>query len=114
MGKRPRRGRQPSMRWAEVADAGDGILVSVRCSKTNQDGETNDVRYLKDGAAVDAPGVRRLSGLFGGECCHLGNSHSAYSAQDYGPAKDTVQGYPLISTANRARCTVARPRRSAR
>ena len=36
-----------------MADAGDadGILVTVRRSKTNQVGETNDVRYLKNGAA---------------------------------------------------------------
>ena len=41
------------LRWADVADAGDadGILVTVRRSKTNQVGETNDVRYLKNGAA---------------------------------------------------------------
>ena len=29
----------------------DGILVTVRRSKTNQDGKTNDVRYMKNGAA---------------------------------------------------------------
>ena len=34
-----------------MADAGDadGLLVTVRRSKTNQAGETNDVRYLKNG-----------------------------------------------------------------
>ena len=48
-----RRSEVATLRWADVADAGDadGILVTVRRSKTNQDGETNDVRYLKDGAA---------------------------------------------------------------
>ena len=40
-----------ALRWADVEDAGDGILVTVRRSKTNQVGETSDVRYLKNGAA---------------------------------------------------------------
>ena len=48
-----RRSEVSALRWADVADAGDadGILVTVRRSKTNQVGETSDVRYLKDGAA---------------------------------------------------------------
>ena len=48
-----RRSAVSALRWADVADAGDadGILVTVRRSKTNQVGETNDVRYLKNGAA---------------------------------------------------------------
>ena len=48
-----RRSEVSALRWADVADAGDadGILVTVRRSKTNQVGETNDVRYLKNGAA---------------------------------------------------------------
>ena len=46
-----------ALRWADVAAAGDGdgILVTVRRSKTNQEGETNDVRYLKDGARARRP-----------------------------------------------------------
>ena len=31
--------------------AGDGVLVTVRRSKTNQEGEVNDVRFVKDGVA---------------------------------------------------------------
>ena len=58
-----RRSEVSALRWADVADAGDadGILVTVRRSKTNQVGETSDVRYLKDGAAraVRAPPPRR-------------------------------------------------------
>ena len=48
-----RRSEVSALRWADVADAGDadGILVTVRRSKTNQVGETSDVRYLKNGAA---------------------------------------------------------------
>ena len=48
-----RRSEVSALRWADVEDAGDGdgILVTVRRSKTNQVGETSDVRYLKNGAA---------------------------------------------------------------
>ena len=48
-----RRSEVSALRWADVADAGDadGILVTVRRSKTNQVGETSDVRYLKNDAA---------------------------------------------------------------
>ena len=40
-----RRSEVSALRWADVADAtdGDGILVTVRRSKTNQEGEVNDV-----------------------------------------------------------------------
>ena len=33
------------------ASDGDGVLITVRTSKTNQEGDTADVRYLKNGAA---------------------------------------------------------------
>ena len=48
-----RRSEVSALRWAEVEDAGDGdgILVTVRRSKTNQTGETNDLRCLKNGPA---------------------------------------------------------------
>ena len=46
-----RRTEVAALRWADVANAGDGVLVTVSRSKTNQDGETNDVLYLKGGAA---------------------------------------------------------------
>ena len=65
----------------------------------------------EDGGAVDALGVRRLSGLFGSDCCHCGNGHSGATAPDYGPEPDTGRGAPRIYTANRARCTVAGPQR---
>ena len=46
-----RRSEVSALRWADVADASDadGILVTVRRSKTNQAGETRDVRFVKDG-----------------------------------------------------------------
>ena len=39
--------------WADVVDStdGDGMLVTVRRSKTNQEGDVNDVRFVKDGVA---------------------------------------------------------------
>ena len=42
-----------AVRWADVTDArdGDGVLLTVRTSKTNQEGDAADVRYLKNGAA---------------------------------------------------------------
>ena len=54
---------RPSRRraeWRDVADAsdGDGVLLTVRTSKTNQEGDTADVRYLKNGAAKAIRTVR--------------------------------------------------------
>jgi integrase len=46
-----RRSEVAALRWADVEDAGDGVLVAVRTSKTNQAGERADVRYLKNGPA---------------------------------------------------------------
>ena len=48
-----RRSEVAAVRWADVTDAtdGDGVLITVRTSKTNQEGDAADVRYLKNGAA---------------------------------------------------------------
>ena len=48
-----RRSEVSALEWRDVADArdGDGVLLTVRTSKTNQEGDTADVRYLKNGAA---------------------------------------------------------------
>ena len=48
-----RRSEVSALRWADVADSteGDGMLVTVRRSKTNQEGDVNDVRFVKDGVA---------------------------------------------------------------
>ena len=42
-----------ALEWRDVTDArdGDGVLLTVRTSKTNQEGDTADVRYLKNSAA---------------------------------------------------------------
>ena len=68
-----RRSEVAALRWADVTDArdGDGVLLTVRTSKTNQEGDTADVRYLKNGAAnairtlraADAAPTDRVIGL---------------------------------------------------
>ena len=49
-----RRAEVSALEWRDVTDAsdGDGVLLTVRTSKTNQEGDTADVRYLKNGAAA--------------------------------------------------------------
>ena len=48
-----RRSEVSGLRWADVDDAadGDGVLVTVRREKANQEGETRDVRFVKDAVA---------------------------------------------------------------
>ena len=48
-----RRSEVSALRWADVADAadGDGVLVTVRRGKTNQEGEVRDMRFVKGGVA---------------------------------------------------------------
>ena len=65
-----RRSEVAALRWADVTDArdGDGVLLTVRTSKTNQEGDAADVRYLKNGAAnairtVRAAPTDRVVGL---------------------------------------------------
>ena len=60
-----RRSEVSALRWADIADAadGDGILVTVRHSKTNQEGETRDVRFVKDGVARALRRLRAAANL---------------------------------------------------
>jgi len=39
--------------WSDVvaSAAGDGVLISVRCSKTDPEGESRDVRFVKGDVA---------------------------------------------------------------
>ena len=48
-----RRSEVSALRWADVVDAAaaDRVLVTVRRSKTNQEGETRDVGFVKGGIA---------------------------------------------------------------
>ena len=52
-----RRSEVAAVRWADVTDAtdGDGVLITVRTSKTNPEGDAADVRYLKNGPAKAIP-----------------------------------------------------------
>ena len=52
-----RRSEVSTLEWRDVADASDGggVLITVRTSKTNQEGDTADVRYLKNGARESDP-----------------------------------------------------------
>ena len=60
-----------ALEWRDVSDARDGVLLTVRTSKTNQEGDAADVRYLKNGAAkairtlraADAAPTDRVIGL---------------------------------------------------
>ena len=70
-----RRSEVSALEWRDVSDArdGDGVLLTVRTSKTNQEGDAADVRYLKNGAAkairtlraadADAAPIDRVVGL---------------------------------------------------
>ena len=68
-----RRSEVSALEWRDVSDArdGDGVLLTVRTSKTNQEGDAADVRYLKNGAAnairtlraADAAPTDRVIGL---------------------------------------------------
>ena len=57
-----RRSEVAALHWANVTDAsdgdGDGVLLTVRTSKTNQEGDAADVRYLKNGGAKAIRTVR--------------------------------------------------------
>ena len=48
-----RRSEVSALRWADIAevDDGDGMLVTVRRSKTDQEGDARDVRFVRDGVA---------------------------------------------------------------
>ena len=58
-----RRSEVSALRWSDVVDStdGDGMLVTVRRSKTNQEGEVNDVRYVKDGVARAVQTLRAVT-----------------------------------------------------
>ena len=68
-----RRSEVSALEWRDVTDArdGDGVLLTVRTSKTNQEGDAADVRYLKNGGAnairtlraADAAPTDRVIGL---------------------------------------------------
>ena len=58
-----RRSEVSALEWRDVSDArdGDGVLLTVRTSKTNQEGDAADVRYLKNGGAKGADRLRGVA-----------------------------------------------------
>ena len=58
-----RRSEVSALRWADVVEStdSDGMLVTVRRSKTNQEGEVNDVRFVKGGVARALRGALRAA-----------------------------------------------------
>ena len=55
-----RRSEASALRWGDVRKGADGkgLLVTVRRSKTNQEGTDADIRYLKNGAAAAVWAIR--------------------------------------------------------
>ena len=68
-----RRSEVSALEWRDVSDArdGDGVLLTVRTSKTNQEGDAADVRYLKNGAA-NAIRTLRAAGIEARVTAHSG------------------------------------------
>ena len=59
-----RRSEVSALCWADVDSTdGDAMLVTVRRSKTNQDGEVNDIRFVKDGVASAIRTLRAATSL---------------------------------------------------
>ena len=101
-----RRSEVSALRWSEVVDStdGDGMLVTVRRSKTNQEGETNDVRFVKDGVA------RALLTLRGATSPEPGERVVPLSAQMIGlrfTAAAAVSGVESRVTAHSGRVGLA-------
>ena len=59
-----RRSEVSALRWDDLdeADDGGGILVAVRRSKTDQEGQGRDVRFVKDGVARAIRALRAATG----------------------------------------------------
>ena len=63
-----RRSEAAALKWGDIEETEAGILVHVRCSKTNVEGAQVDVRFLKNGPAAAVLALRpprRCSGSAG-------------------------------------------------
>ena len=60
-----RRCEAAALTWADIEDAadGEGVLIHVRASKSNQEGEAADTRYVKGGFASALRRLRIEQGL---------------------------------------------------
>ena len=114
-GSRVRVHRRVLQHWAASFRAGLPVTARLRTSPSGRPCGRRPACGRPSGAH-ESVGSRATRGLHTAhrERCHAGNSHSAYTAPDSGPEQDTGRGAPRIHPANRARCTVAGPQRSAR
>ena len=69
---------------------------------------------MTDSLAVIAPAETAIGPPRRASRSHYGNGKTPCSGPDSGTIPDATAAVPLISTADLARCTVARPQRSAR
>ena len=86
-----RRSEVSALEWRDVTDAsdGDGVLITVRTSKTNQEGDTADVRYLKNGAAK---AIRTVRGASTTEVMLAGNWRTARMVAHYSAGATAERG----------------------
>ena len=83
-----RRSEVSALRWADVVDStdGDGMLVTVRRSKTNPEGEVNDVRFVKDGVARALRTLRAATNPEPGRVDHRRDARRQLENQPHGGA----------------------------
>ena len=64
-----RRSEVSALLWGDVAEAtaGDGMLMTVRCGKTNPEGEARDVRFVKGDVAGAVRALRAAAAPGGAE-----------------------------------------------
>lgn len=77
-----------------------GLIVTVRTSKANQEGDKRDVRYLKNGCAS---AIRRLRDRLTVLASGIGRpAPMRYSAASTAPASDGASPQPHVQPASRA------------
>ena len=97
-----RRSEVSALRWADAAD-GDGVLVTVRRDKTNQEGETRDVRFVKDGVARALRTLRAAAGPSARAICDSTARPTTSSYTDPVGRGDLVEGRIPRSVGRTAR-----------
>ena len=100
-----RRSEVSALRWADVVEStdGDGMLVTVRRSKTNPEGEVNDVRFVKDGVARAIRTLRTATNPDPGSCVRPRATPPSHSdairpAPPMSPSSTTPATSPLLDT----------------
>ena len=102
-----RRSEAAALEWRDVTDAreGDGLLVAVRRSKTNPDGETADVRFVKGDVASAVRALRERRGAVDPTDRVVGLSAQAISERFAAPAR--ADGIEPRLTAHSGRVELA-------